>query len=45
MISAFVRAYDLGRTVYEGEGSYLSSESALQDMEAGITAYLDENGI
>jgi hypothetical protein len=45
MISAFVQAYDLGRTVYEGKGSYLSLESALQDLEAGITAYLNENGI
>ena len=45
MISAFVRAYDLGGTVYEGEDSYPSMEAALQDLEAGIKAYLDENGI
>jgi hypothetical protein len=45
MISAFVRAYDQGGTVYEGKDSYPSIEAALQDLEAGIEAYLDENGI
>lgn len=45
MISAFVRAYDLGGTVYEGEDSYPSLEAAFQDLDAGIKAYLDENGI
>lgn len=45
MISAFVRAYDLGSTVYEGKDSYPSLEAALQDLEAGIKAYLDDNGI
>lgn len=45
MISAFVRAYDLGGTVYEGKDSYPSMEAALQDLEAGIKAYLDEHGI
>lgn len=45
MISAFVRAYDLGGTVYEGENSYPTIEAALQDLEAGIKVYLDENGI
>lgn len=42
MISAFVRAYGLGGTVYEGEDSYPSMEAALQDLEAGIKAYLDD---
>jgi hypothetical protein len=45
MISSFVRAYDFGGTVYEGKDSYPSLEAALQDLEAGIKAYLDENGI
>lgn len=45
MIPAFVRAYDLGGTVYEGKSSYRSLEAALQDLEAGIKAYLDEHGI
>jgi hypothetical protein len=45
MIPAFVRAYDQGGTVYEGKDSYPSMEAAFQDLEAGIKAYLDENGI
>jgi hypothetical protein len=45
MISAFVRAYDMGGTVYEGKDSYPSMEAAFQDLEAEIKAYLDENGI
>lgn len=45
MISSFVRAYDFGGTVYEGDDSYPSMEGALQDLEAGIKAYLDEHGI
>ncbi|MGA7933472.1 MAG: hypothetical protein WCA35_07985 [Kovacikia sp.] len=45
VLSAFVRAYDFGGTVYEGKDSYPSMEAALQDLEAGIQAYLDEHGI
>lgn len=45
VLSAFVRAYDFGGTVYEGKDSYPSMEAALQDLEAGIQAYLDDNGI
>ena len=45
IISAFVRAYDQGGTVYEGADSYPSMDAALQDLEAGIKAYLDEHGI
>ncbi|NEQ29086.1 MAG: hypothetical protein F6K28_61130 [Microcoleus sp. SIO2G3] len=45
MIPAFVRAYDLGGTVYEGRSSYPSLEAALQDLESGILAYLDREGI
>jgi hypothetical protein len=45
MISAFVRAYDQGGTVYEGKDTYPSMAAALQDLEARIKAYLDEHGI
>ena len=45
ILSAFVRAYDEGGTVYEGKDSYSSMAEALQDLNAGIQAYLDENGI
>jgi hypothetical protein len=44
-ISAFVRAYDQGGTVYEGKDSYPSMEAAFEDLEAGIQAYFDEHGI
>jgi hypothetical protein len=44
-IDSFVRAYDLGGTVYEGKASYPSMEAALQDLDAGIKAYMEENGI
>ena len=45
VISAFVRAYDTGGTVYEGKDSYPSMEAAFQDLEAKLTAYMDERGI
>ena len=45
MTPSFVRAYDMGGTVYEGKSSYPSLEAAFQDLEAGIKAYVEENGI
>ena len=45
VISSFVRAYDQGGTVYEGNPSYPSIEEALKDLELGIKAHLDEFGI
>jgi hypothetical protein len=45
MISAFVRAFDLGGTVYEGKDSYPTMQAALQDLDQGIKAYLEEHGI
>jgi hypothetical protein len=45
MISAFVRAFDLGGTVYEGKDSYPTMQAALQDLDQGIKAYLEEQGI
>jgi len=44
-INSFVRAYDLGGTVYQGKASYPNMEAALQDLDAGIKAYMEENGI
>jgi len=44
-INSFVRAYDLGGTVYQGKGSYPSMEAALQDLDVGIKAYMEENRI
>jgi len=34
-----------GGTVYQGKGSYPSMEAALQDLDAGIKAYMEENRI
>ena len=45
MISAFVRAYYEGGTVYEGKDSYPSMAEAFKDLDRGIQAFLDENGI
>ena len=45
VIPSFVRAYDEGGTVYEGKASYPSMKAALQDLEAGIKAHLDDRGI
>jgi hypothetical protein len=43
MIPSFVRAYHQGGTVYEGKSSYPNLDEALQDLEYGIKAYLEEN--
>jgi hypothetical protein len=43
MIPSFVRAYNQGDTVYEGKSSYPNLDEALQDLEQGIKAYLEEN--
>jgi hypothetical protein len=45
MISAFVRAYDEGGTVYEGKDSYPSFEAALQDLDTGIKKCMEDRGI
>lgn len=44
-IDSFVRAYDFGGTVDEGKASYSNMEVALQDLEAGIRAYVEKWGI
>ncbi|WP_081402825.1 hypothetical protein [Scytonema hofmannii] len=40
-IKSWVRAYSYGGTVYEGKSCYPSMEAALQDLDAGIKAYID----
>jgi hypothetical protein len=45
MTSAFVKAYDEGGTVYEGQDSYPSPDAALQDLDAGIKEYTEKWGI
>lgn len=41
---SFVRALDIGGMVWEGEPSYTSLHDALQALDAGIAAWLEENG-
>jgi hypothetical protein len=45
VLSGFVRAIDLSGLVYEGKDSYPTLEAALQDLDQGIKAYLEEQGI
>ncbi len=44
-IDSFVRAYDLGGTVYHGKSNYPTMELALQDLDKHIKAYFEELGI
>jgi exodeoxyribonuclease V alpha subunit len=44
-VNSFVRAYDLGGTVYHGKSSYPSMEAAFQDLEEHIQAYFEDLGI
>ena len=41
-IDSFVRAYDLGGTVYHGKSSYPTMELALQDLDKNIKAYFED---
>ncbi len=41
---SFVRALDVGGMVWEGAEEYASLEEALQDLDAGIAAWLEEMG-
>jgi hypothetical protein len=41
---SFVRALDIGGLVWEGRVQYATLEEALQALDAGIAAWLKENG-
>jgi hypothetical protein len=41
---SFVRALDIGGMVWEGEAEYSTLYAALRALDAGIAAWLDENG-
>jgi hypothetical protein len=41
---AFVRAFDIGGTVWEGEEAYPSLDHALHALEAALTKWMEENG-
>ena len=42
MTPSFVRAYDMGGTVYEGKSSYPTLEAAFQDLDAGINPNISQ---
>jgi hypothetical protein len=41
---SFVRALDIGGMIFEGKVHYASLDDALRDLDAGIAAWLEENG-
>ena len=41
---SFVRALDIGGMVWEGKSNYESVHAALRDLDAGIAAWIEENG-
>jgi hypothetical protein len=41
---SFVRALDIGGQIWEGAARYASVDAALEALEAGIAAWLRENG-
>lgn len=42
---SFVRALDLGGTVWEGEPAYPSLDEALRALETGLAAWMRRQGI
>ena len=40
---SFVRALDIGGMIWEGENDYATVDEALQALDAGIAAWLEEN--
>jgi hypothetical protein len=45
MSRSFIRALDDGGTVWEGRRSYPTLDAALQDLEAGLIAWMQEQGL
>jgi hypothetical protein len=41
---SFLRALDIGGMVWEGDESYATLDDALRALDAGIAAWLEENG-
>ena len=41
--SSFVRALDVGGLVWEGESSYGTLDEALQALEAGLAAWMEQS--
>ena len=45
MSPSFVRALDEGGMVWEGQEHYATLDAALQDLEAGLAAWMQEQGL
>jgi hypothetical protein len=45
MSRSFIRALDDGGMVWEGRRSYPTLDAALQDLEAGLIAWMQEQGL
>ena len=43
MSRSFVRAIDEGGMIWEGREDYATLDAALQDLEAGIAAWIQQN--
>ena len=41
--TGFVRAFDMGGTVWTGKSSYASLDDVLADLEQGLAAWMQEN--
>jgi hypothetical protein len=44
MSPSWIRALDEGGLIWEGKPAYASVDEGLQALEAGLTAWLEENG-
>lgn len=44
-VNSFVRAFDEGGMIWEGQQSYRTVDQALQDLDAGIKAWVEEHGM
>jgi len=44
-LTSFIRALDPGGMVWEGKDTYKTLEEALQDLEAGLGKWMDEQGV
>jgi hypothetical protein len=40
---SFVRALNIGGMIWEGQYQYASVEDAMQDLEVGISTWMEEN--
>lgn len=44
-LTSFIRALNMGGMVWEGEDDYPTLDEAFADLERGITAWMEEEGL